>query len=205
MKFYDIFRFGGTIGVNELTFGDVIMGKLLAIVIMIGILGSLAFLFPIFMLIVYLLLLVGDNWEGTQLDRVRVSILGLIGGIYFMFDYHFGLIGWAIFNTIFGSELVDKLCYINTTILILNIFFLSYGNKLLNNLDSSLERLIIFGAILFFSYKVLIPISSGVIPYIITQNIKEVVQESGENIEESSNNKDLYTLDEQIEDFENGR
>jgi hypothetical protein len=204
MKFYDIFRFGDTIGVNELTFGDVIMGKLLAIVIMIGILGSLAFLFPIFMLIVYLLLLFGDNWEGTQLDRLRVSILGLIGGIYFMFDYHFGFIGWGIFNTIFGAEFVDKLCYINTTILVLNIFFLSYGNKLFNDLDSSLERLMIFGVILFLSYKVLIPISSDVIPYIITQNVKEVVDEN-EDAVEVTNDKKFYTLDEQIKDFESGR
>ena len=209
MKFYQVFGFGGTIAVNGLTFSELIMVNFGTLIVMILLLGVLASIFPILMLFAYAMVVMAGNWEQMQLDRVRVNIFALVGYVYFMFDYHFGFVGWIFFHTMFGAEFVDKLCYINTALFLLNILLMFFGNRIFNQIDNGLVRLAAFGVILFLSSKVLLPIGKAISPAITTQYVPkpgEVINEDGENInDESTDEEEVDGLDRQIEEFERGR
>ncbi len=209
MKFYQIFGFGGTIAVNGLTFSELIMVNFGTLIVMILLLGVLASIFPILMLFAYAMMVMGGNWEQMQLDRVRVNIFALVGYVYFMFDYHFGFVGWVFFHTMFGAEFVDKLCYINTALFLLNILLIFFGNRIFNQIDNGLVRLAAFGVILFLSSKVLLPIGKALSPAITTQYVPkpgEGIKKDGEEvIDETNDEEEIDGLDKQIQDFERGR
>lgn len=181
IKFYQVFGFNGTIGVNTLSFSDILMGNFLGLIFTILIFGAFAFVFPLFMLLMYGLLVLVGNWEQMQLDRVRANIFSILGYIYFMIDYHFGFIGWSVFNTLFGAEFVDKLCYINTALFLLNVILMFAGNRIFNQIQYGFMRLIIFGGILFLSSKVLLPIGEALSPSIT----KQYVPKPGEEIKKT--------------------
>jgi hypothetical protein len=209
MKFYQVFGFAGTIAVNELTFSEIIMvngGSLIFTILLLGILASIL---PILMLLPYALVVMGGNWEQMQLDRVRVNIFAIAGCIYFMFDYHFGFVGWIFFHTMFGAEFVDKLCYINTALLLLNILLMFLGNRIFNQIDNGFVRLAALCVILFLSSKVLLPMGKALSPVITKQYVPKpgegVIKDEEEVIDESNGEEKLDGLDQQIQDFERGR
>jgi hypothetical protein len=207
IKFYQVFGFGGTIGVNKLTFSDLIMVKGGTLIVMILLLGVLASIFPIIMLFVYAFLLLFGNWEQMQLDRVRVNIFAIAGYVYFMIDYHFGFVGWLFFYKMFGAEFVDKLCYINTALVILNILLMFFGNRLFNEIQHGIVRLAAFAFILFLSNKILIPIGKSLSPAITTQYIPKPgdgVMDDVESVEDP-NQEEMMDLDDEIEKHEHGR
>ena len=171
VKFYQVFKFGDTVGVNRLSLTDVLSANFLGLIVMIALLGVLASIVPIILLLFYCLLVLGANWEEMQLNRIRVNIFAIFGYVYFMIDYHFGFIGWLFFNTMFGADFVDKLCYINTALFILNILLMFFGNNLFVKIEHSLGRLLAFGVILFLSSKVLLPIGKALSPIITTQYV----------------------------------
>lgn len=207
MKFYQVFGFAGTIAVNELTFSEIIMVNGGSLIFTILLLGVLASILPILMLLPYAMVVMVGNWEQMQLDRVRVNIFAIAGYIYFMFDYHFGFVGWIFFHTMFGAEFVDKLCYINTALFILNILLMFFGNRIFNQIDNGLVRLVAFGVILFLSSKVLLPMGKALSPVITKQYVPKpgegVIKD--EVIDESNGEEKLDGLDQQIQDFERGR
>lgn len=207
MKFYQVFGFAGTIAVNELTFSEIIMVNGGSLIFTILLLGVLASILPILMLLPYAMVVMVGNWEQMQLDRVRVNIFAIAGYIYFMFDYHFGFVGWIFFHTMFGAEFVDKLCYINTALFILNILLMFFGNRIFNQIDNGLVRLAAFGVILFLSSKVLLPMGKALSPVITKQYVPKpgegVIKD--EVIDESNGEEKLDGLDQQIQDFERVR
>ena len=209
IKFYQVFGFGGTIAVNGLSFSELIMVNFGTLIVMILLLGVLASIFPIIMLLPYAMVVIGGNWEQMQLDRVRVNIFAIIGYIYFMIDYHFGFIGWMFFYSTFGPQFVDKLCYFNTALLLLNIFLMFFGNRIFNQINNGLVRLVAFGIILFLSSKVLLPIGKSLSPAITSQYVPKPgdgILDEEKTIEEDTNDEEeIDDLDQQIQDFERGR
>jgi len=203
LKFYQIFNFGGAIGVNGLSFSELIAVNLGTFIVMIALLGLLASLFPIIMLLAYGLLIISGNWEEMQLDRMRANILSMIGYIYFMIDYHYGFIGWRVFNTFSGPEFVDNFCYLNTALFLFNIFLFFLGNNLLNQINLGIARLGAFIGLLFIGYKVLVPVGSALAPVITKQHIPEPVKEI--IIENEEENYDYESLEEGMDAFERGR
>jgi hypothetical protein len=202
LRFYQIFNFGGTIGVNGLSFGELIAANFISFIVMIILLGLLAALFPIIMLLAYGLLVLAGNWEQMQIDRIRVNILSMVGYVYFMIDYHYGFIGWRVLNTFAGSEFVDKFCYINTALFLFNIFLFLLGNNILNRIDLGIGRLGVFIGLLFFGYKLLVPVGSVLAPLITKQHVPKPVKENTKSIDDSY---DGGSLEEDMEDFERGR
>lgn len=207
-RFYQIFGFGGTIAVNNLSFSDLIMVNFGTLIVMILLFGLLGFLFPLIMLLAYAILVLTDNWGQTQLDRVRVNIFAIFGYIYFMIDYHFGFIGWMFFHTMSGPEFIEKLCYINTALFILNILLMFFGNRIFNHIPYGILRLAAFAFILFLSSKVLLPIGES-LSHGIT---KQYVPKPGDGIldEEDTTQiipqeEEIDALDAEIEKFERGR
>jgi hypothetical protein len=210
VKFYQVFGFGGTIGVTSLTFSELLMVNGGTLIVMILLLGVLASIFPILMLLMYTILILSGNWEQNQINRVRVNIFAIIGYIYFMIDYHFGFIGWGFFYIMFGPEFIDKLCYVNTGLLLLNILLMFFGNRLFNQIENGFVRLLVFIFILFLSSKILVPIGKSLSPSITTQYAPKpdddiiVIMNSGE-VDSTESHEDIIDLDDEIEKHENGR
>lgn len=202
LKFYQIFNFGGTIGVNSLSFSELITINFGTLIVMIILLGLLASLFPIIMLIAYGLLVLVGNWEQMQLDRIRANILSMVGYIYFMIDYHYGFIGWSVFNSFGGSKFVAEICYLNTALFIFNVFLFFIGNNIINKMNLGIARLGIFVAFLFFGYKILVPVGSVLAPLITKQHVPKVVKKNTDNTDDTYNGG---SLEEEMEDFERGR
>lgn len=207
-KFYQIFGFGGTVAVNGLSFSDLIMVNFGTLIVMILLFGLLAFLFPLLMLFMYIILLLVDNWEETQLNRVRVNILAIIGYIYFMIDYHFGFVGWIFFYTMCGPGFVEKLCYVNTGLFILNVLLIFFGNRIFNQIRYGIVRFAVFGAILFLSSKVLLPMGEALSPVIAKQYVPKPgdgILEEEDTTETTPQEEEIDGLDAEIEKFERGR
>ena len=206
LRFYQIFSFGGTIGVNSLSFGELIAVNLATFMVMLVILGVIASLFPILMLIAYGFLTLAGNWEQMQLDRFRTNILSIIGYVYFMFDYHFGLIGWSFFHTFYGAEFVDNFCYLNTAIFLFNIALLFYGNGVINQINSGIGRFGLFIILCFLGNIMLKPMGKNVSKMICEQYVPKVenVTANEENIE-VNDSQEVDGLDKQMQDFERGR
>jgi hypothetical protein len=207
MRFYQVFKFGGTIGVNSLSLSDLIFSNIIAFIVMLGLICVIAFVFPMIMLLVYAILLI-TNWESYQSGRIICNIFGIIGYIYFMFDYHFGFIGWQIFCSYFGIESVDKLCYINTGVFMLNILLIFFGNKIFEKRNSFLARLGTYCVILFLSYKVLMPIGKSLVSSMVTQHIPkrgELMTDMDTKLFGEPKDENLDTLKTIDEDFENDR
>lgn len=201
LKFYQIFNFGGSIAVNSLSFGELIVvnfGTLLTMIILIGLLASLI---PIILFFIFGIFLLFGNWRQVQIDRIRLNIFSIIGYVYFMIDYHYGFICWSFFHTFFSVNFVNKLCYINTSLFIFNGILLFVGNGILNQINSGLVRLVVFILISIIGYKILVPFGSIVAPMITKQYIPKPAEETITNDEQY----DGGSLDEDIEKFERGR
>jgi hypothetical protein len=206
LRFFQIFNFGGTIAVNSLTFGELIAVNIATLFVMILLLGSLATLIPIILFFIFCIFLLLGNWEEMQLDRIRLNIISMVGYVYFMIDYHYGFIGWSFFNTFFGSNFVDKLCYINTALFIFNGILLFVGNGILNQINLGLTRLVVFILISIMGYKILVPFGSIVAPMITTQYIPKPGDEiikTNEDVKEKP--YEGQSLEEDMEEFERGR
>jgi hypothetical protein len=209
IKFYQVFGFGGTIAVSGLTFSELIMVNFGTLIVMILLLGVIASIFPIIMLLFYAMVVMAGNWEQMQLDRVRVNIFAIIGYIYFMIDYHFGFVGWMFFYTSFGPGFVDKLCYLNTALFLLNVFLMFFGNRIFNQINNGLVRLVAFGVILFLSSKVLLPMGKALAPAITSQYVPKpgdgMLDDENVIEEDTNEEEEIDGLDQQIQDFERGR
>lgn len=125
-----------------------------------------------------------------------------------MVDYHFGFFGWRIFHSLFGGEFVDKLCYINTGIFILNILLMFFGNKIFEKSGGFLIRLVAYCIILFLSNKVLVPIGKSLVSSMISQHIPkpgELMLDKDKEIFGEPKNEDVDSSKSIDEDSEDSR
>jgi hypothetical protein len=180
-KFYDVHSFMGTIGVTEFSFAELIAVNGLGVIIMFILMGLLAAFFPLLMLIFYILFLLIGNWYENDLDRSRTNLAAVIGYIYFMVDYHYGFIGWKFVHSFFGKEGVDELCYLNTTLFVVNLFLVFYGTKIFGDMKYGIVRVGVFIAMLFFTNKVVYPISETIIPKIVSQYVEPIEPTNNED------------------------
>ncbi len=171
IKFYDIFNFGGTIAVMEFSLGELLAVNAFSYFVTFLIMALLAAFFPFLMLLFYIIFLLLGNWEKNLIERAQTNLLGAVGYIYFMIDYHYGFIGWSFVYHIFGKEALDKLCFLNTTLFVLNIILLFFGARIFGNMPYGLLRASVFIGMFYYGNKIISPISEKVIPSIISQHI----------------------------------
>ena len=169
IRFYQIFRFGNTIGVNEMNLGDIIIANFMTLAVMVILMGLFVTLIPFFLLFIYAFTVMLGSWDNINQERIAINLFSIIACIYFLFDYHYGFIGWRVIHTFTSTASVDKFCHMIFALLILNLILIFFGNKIIAELTTPLARLIAFGGICFFTYKVLYPISSLIVPSITTQ------------------------------------
>lgn len=203
INFYQIFKFGGTIGVNKMDLSDVLFANFMTLIVMILLIGTLATLVPFFILILYTLSVILGSWDEMDEQRIMMNLISIIGYVYFMIDYHFGFLGWRFFHTFLGTELVDKFCYINTGLFLFNVLLLFYGNKIFKSVGLPIGRLLVFIVMLFIGYKVLVPIGGVLAPLITKQyvpkpsetNVEGTTNESTKEFEDEEVNENYWEVD----------
>ena len=177
LRFYQVFKFGGTTGVNSLSLGEVIGANFVAIIVNIFIVALIATFLPFITLLIYFIYAwAGYNNPDVDLTRIRLNLFGIISYIYFLADYHFGFFGTIAVHIFCGREALDYLCFLNTALMLINVVLLFYGNRLFNSLDHAFVRVVYFLVIVFALFKMFTPVSSRLMPKMITQFDYEAYQ-----------------------------
>jgi hypothetical protein len=195
LRFYQIFSFGGTIGVNSLSFGEVILSNIIGIALLFLIIGLIATFLPFIILAIYFLYVLIGNSPAIDLTRIRLNIFGIISYIYFLVDYHFGFIGCTVINHYLGKDVLDKLCYVNTGLAIINLILIFFANKIYNDIQSGFMRLLVLSVFLYFVLKLFTGISSEIMPNIVSQFDFEAYEKSKEE-KVKENKKDEWVFNE---------
>lgn len=169
LKFYQIFRFGNTIGVNQMNFGDIIIANFMTLVVMVILIGLFVTMIPFLILLIYAFTVMLGSWEQINQERIGMNVLSIAACTYFIFDYHYGFLGWRVLHTFTSTESVNKFFYLIIALLLFNIFLIFMGNKIFSQINSSFGRLLMFAAFCFFGYKILYPISAFIAPSLVSQ------------------------------------
>ncbi len=177
IRFYQFFNFGGFFGVIRHTFADIVSINIMTLITLFALIGVIGAILPLFFTLFYGLLVLVDppQWEGKSAERNLLSFFTILSCIYFIADYHFGWLSWLVVLNFFGPEFADTLCYIHTSILLLNVFLILFGHIIFLNAGVGLTRLALFIGMCWFSYKHVIHISE----FIIKENITQFVPEPG--------------------------
>jgi len=174
MEFYHIWKsWGGTYGVNKLTLGDMGMAYIGSIVLYIALLGLAVGVIPTILIGFYLLWLIAEDPEeygcATTEQRMVINILTIISVIYYMVDFHFGWISFNIFGVFTFKETLDSMAIYNLTIGFVSVLLLFVGHDIYKVSPVRIGRIAILLALVFFSYKFIRPISSGIVHNVVTQ------------------------------------
>lgn len=169
LRFYQIFSFGGTIGVNSLSFGEVIGANIVGLGVFMILLSIIGVILPFIFLGLYALFLLLPNGDVNKMDKLRCNILGILAYIYFLFDYSHGFLGTTIISHYLGSEFLDNFCYLQTALMIINVLLIFYGDKVFYQIPYGFLRFVAFGFVLYILTNIFTAMSSSVMPNLVTQ------------------------------------
>lgn len=195
LRFYQIFSFGGAIGVNSLSFGELIAANFIGFAFLLLIIGLIATFLPFILLGIYFLYALGGNSQQVNSTRVGLNIFAIISYIYFLIDYHFGFIGCSFINHFFGKDTLNNLCYMNTALMLINVILLFFGNKVLNESPSWFVRILALGIFVYAAFKVLTPISGSIIPNLVSRFDFEAYEKLNEEVEEKKKDEWVFNED----------
>lgn len=195
LRFYQIFSFGGAIGVNSLSFGELIAANFIGFAFVLLIIGLIATFLPFILLGIYFLYVLLGNSPELNLTRVRLNVFGIISYIYFLVDYHFGFIGCSFINHFFGKDVLNNLCYMNTALVLINVILLFFANSVLNESPNWLVRILAFIIFLYAAFKVLTPICGTIMPNVVSRFDFEAYEKSKEEVEEKKDEEWVYNED----------
>ncbi len=182
LRFYQIFRFGGAIGVNSLSLGELIFANITGFVVFLILVSIIGVLLPFILLGLYGLFLLLPNGEVNRLDKLRCNIIGILSYIYFLIDYHYGFLGTTIISHYMGSDFLNNFCYLQTALMIINVLLIFYGDKVFYQIPYAFLRFLAFGFGLYFLTNIFTPISAAVMPNLVTQH-KPKVKKVDETVE----------------------
>lgn len=182
LRFYQIFRFGGAIGVNSLSLGELIFANITGFVVFLILASIIGVLLPFILLGLYGLFLLLPNGDVNKMDKLRCNILGILSYIYFLIDYHYGFLGTTIISHYMGSDFLNNMCYLQTSLFIINVLLIFYGDKVFYQIPYAFLRFLAFGFGLYLLTNILTPISAAVMPNLVTQH-KPVVNKVETEIE----------------------
>lgn len=174
MEFFHIWKsWGGTYGVNRLSLSEMGTAYIGSILIYVVLLGLLAGLLPTILLGFYILWLIFENPNEFGLasteQRMMVNILTVISVIYYMIDFHFGWIAFNTFGVFTFKETLDNMAIYNLTIGFVSVLLLFVGHDVYKVSQIRIGRIIMLLALIWFSYKFIRPISSGIVHNVVTQ------------------------------------
>lgn len=177
MEFYKIWRgWGGTIGVHKMTLGDLAMNYAVVLIVYFILLGILVTFLPTLLLGIYLLWMIGSDMEGGQdqsacQQRSMLNILTIVSVIYFMIDFHFGLISFNTVGVMTYKETMDGIAIYNLAIGLVSVLLFFFGHSVYALGGGTLRIFRIFAilSIVWFGYKFTKPISRFVVNNVVTQ------------------------------------
>jgi hypothetical protein len=175
MEFYKIWRgWGGTIGVHKMSLGDLAMNYLVVLVVYFILLGVLVTFLPTILIGLYLLWIIGSDMEyGQSLEacqqRVMLNILTIVSVVYFMIDFHFGLISFNTVGAMTYKETMDGLAIWNLSIGIISVILIFFGHHVYSMGSRRIFRIFCIIALCYGLNKFTKPLSSGIVNNVITQ------------------------------------
>jgi hypothetical protein len=175
MEFYKIWRgWGGTIGVNRLTLGDLIMNNLLVVAIYLILLALFVVVLPTFMLGIYVLWLLSTDMEGgvespNMAQRQVILIMGIISSVYFMVDFHNGWIAYKVLGSMTYKETMDGIAIYNLSIGILSTVLFLFGHTIYGVSTARFGRVILILVTVWFGFKLSKQISTPIVNNTVTQ------------------------------------
>ncbi len=169
LKFYQIFKFGGFIGVSSLSLGEVLAANFLGFAFLIILIALLGTFLPFLLIGFYGLFLLFPNSEGNDLDKSRAAFVSILSYIYFLFDYSYGFLGTTVVLHFSSPEWLDNLCYIQSALFFINVILLCFGNKMFSDIPFGVLRLAIFSILIYYGVNKLSKPFSGIMPNIVTQ------------------------------------
>lgn len=155
LNFYQVFKFGGFIGVTRSSLSDVVMVNIFTLITMIAISGIFATLLPILLSFLYILMLLGDSdSDAAQNDKFYTSLFTIIATIYFLLDYHFGWLSWIVLTSMVESEIYQYIAAINLTLGLLHLVLLFYYKVIFPLYKNSLNVLKYILLIVFLLFNI---------------------------------------------------
>jgi len=180
LKFYQVFKFGDVIGVNQLTFGEVIGTNIVSVFVIFAIIALTGTFFPLLCLLLHSMTCLADFSTERFKNRITITLLSFVGYIYFIIDYYYAFFGSNMIHYVFGPEALEKVVYYNTWAFVINLILLFGGNKFLEYAGGFILNLAIF---VFFSYQlhnIGQPLIKGVANLIFDEYKPNIVKDSPE-------------------------
>jgi hypothetical protein len=159
LNFFHVFKVGPYIGVNKVGAGDVAMNYILTLIVMIILIGLVAIVMPIFISLLYVLVLLGESdSDVSKGDKFYGSLFIVIASIYFIIDCYFGWLGYSAGQLVLGQNLFKYLFVTNTILGIVHLYNLITRGSMfdhINNGARSLPRyfLLIIACFVLFGSK----------------------------------------------------
>lgn len=175
MEFYKIWRgWGGTIGVNRLSLGDLLVANLIAVLVYVVLLAVFVTILPTILIGIYLLWIIGTDMEGGEdnpniQQRNVLMIMSIVSVIYFMIDFHFGLIAYNILGSGASKETMDGIAIYNLSLGFVSVILFFLGHRAYASNQSRFLRIIFILALTWFSYRFTKKIATPIVNNLITQ------------------------------------
>jgi len=142
LNFFNVFRVGPYIGVNKVSAGDVATNYLLTLIIMIILIGLVAIVMPIFISLLYIIVLLSESdSDVSKGDKFYGSLFIVIASIYFIIDCYFGWLGYSAGHLVLGHTLFKYLFVTNTVLGIVHLYNLITRGSMFDHVNNGARSL----------------------------------------------------------------
>ncbi|TXB66151.1 hypothetical protein FRY74_06150 [Vicingus serpentipes] len=193
MQFYKIFKFGDLIGVNQLSFTDLIKVQFTVLIIYIILFAFFALALPSLLFTLYIVWMItgdgGKGYDGRNIEqRLYINIFTILSVIYFLVDFHLGWISMKVTSSAFSKETLDSIAAFNLNIGILNLILFFVGHEIYYLGGNRIFRILIFLVAIYYGAK----ISNSISYDIISKNNLQYNNEEIEKMREEMSNFNKY-------------
>lgn len=150
MAFFESYKTrSGSFITVEWTFREWVFAKILGYIACLYFIGLMALIIPTLWLLIYFI--------SIEEQRPMINIVGILTCVYLLFDYHFGLICWSFIIPFLGEQVLNKIIYYSTGLLLVHATLLIFGRKIffyIKNMapEEACESALIFT---FFVYTIM--------------------------------------------------
>lgn len=179
MEFYKVWRsWGGTFGVHKMTLGDLFMNYIIVVLVYLVLLGLFVTILPTILVGFYLLWIINSDMENGESEeciqqRQVLMILAVISVVYFLIDFHFGLVAFKIIGTATYSDTMDGIAVYNLALGFVSVLLFFLGHTVYSLSPVRLGRIVLILALVWFGYKFSKAISRPIISNVVTQCVDD--------------------------------
>lgn len=128
----------------EWTLSELFKARILGVIIAMIVFGIFTTIIPTIWLFFY--------FTSIKNQRKEHNLIGMLAGVYFLLDYHFGWMCWIILNDLIGAKYYNILCYYNTALMITHFVLLLFDSVIwdLLKVNDNKSRARVFFIFVFF-------------------------------------------------------